>query len=662
MSKLEIGIENNILKICKITTRKSEKNLEKYDINLLQIGKQYKSDIKVTKGKEKNKVLFFEKIDSKILDEELEDDKTEDNKIKQQPVIVVYSNEEKIRFMYCTMEYAYKILLKLKYKILRVSLNRRRIKITLLAYLVNKYGIKYDTPKFYIDNELYVPCKLKEYKKVISKLKMLKDKNIYTYKFKIKDLLKDKSTINGPIRFALNIDGNEFDYKVAKKATGIDNIQHYYAPYKSTWTKDYAIHIRRTIYGNLVLVNRQKEPIERTLKFKIMESKIVSKFLYYISKKRIAKRKEKINVFYEKFASKAEEGTYELFLLMQKNKTSKNYFVISEDSPDYQRIKDNKGVVKKYSLKYYWIIYNANKFISTEAPIHLNILRSNNASLRKSLTDKPFIFLQHGITYLKCQGANSTFAKNKEGQVSYIVVGSEKEKEVVVESLNINEEQVLKTGLPIFDKVKYNHINKDSEDYITVMLTWKPYEEQLYNFEESSYYKNVIEICDLLKKYTDNKKIIIISHPKAQSLLVNTDLKNSIWDKPISEALEKTKLLITDYSSVCYNTFYQGGGVIFYQPDLELYEAQNGKLIPYDDEYIGKRAFNIHELETIISQTIKNKRIDLKEIRTEKFEQNYKTINEFHDGKNIERIYNEITKLEMQETKKSHSKEEIDEK
>ena len=67
---------------------------------------------------------------------------------------------------------------------------------------------------------------------------------------------------------------------------------------------------------------------------------------------------------------------------------TRNYFIIDENSKDYKKIKDIKGVVKKYSLKYYWIIYNANNFISTEVPIHLNILRSNNTNLRKSLRNR----------------------------------------------------------------------------------------------------------------------------------------------------------------------------------------------------------------------------------------------------------------------------------
>ena len=134
------------------------------------------------------------------------------------------------------------------------------------------------------------------------------------------------------------------------------------------------------------------------------------------------------------------------------------------------------------------------------------------------------------------------------------------------------------------------------------MLTWKPYEEHLYDFRQSSYYKSVIETYDMLSKYIDTNKIYIIPHPKVFDLLMDTDMKDNVWQGTISEILKLSKLLITDYSSVSFNSFYQGGGVVFYQPDLRLYEKMNGKLVPNDDEYIGKRAFNMNQLEDIIKE------------------------------------------------------------
>lgn len=637
MSKIEITLQEKVLTIKKQTSRGEQ--VEKIQIDLIEKDKEYKSNIKATNMKYQNKLLFFAKLG------EIYNDDDESEEEDSEAAIAVYSQNSKIKYCCASIDKIYKRLVKLKFKIIKVKLNKRYLKITMVSYLVNNLNLKIGDVKFYVDQTLCQQSKLEQYPKQISKFEMLKKKNIHTFKFKIKDILKDDSEINGSIRYVINIDGNQIEYKIGIKNE--KNTQYYYAPMKSVYVKDFAVHIRRTIAGNLVLVQRLKEPEEKKLKFKLLENKVVSNLFYSISKIMLKIRKKKINLYYEKFSSKAEEGTYDLFLLMQEKNNAKNYFIISKDSNDYEKIKENKNVVKKYSLKYYWLVYNASNFISTEAPIHLNILRSNNRALRKSITDKPFIFLQHGVTYLKAQGKNSTFRKGKEGAVSYIVVGSEKEKDVVVESLNINEEQVLKTGLPIFSKIKYNHINQNSEDIVAIMLTWKTYEEQLYNFEESSYYKNVVAMFNMLKKYIPQDKIIIIGHPKANELLKNTHLGESLWQKPISEALEKAKLLITDYSSVCYNSFYQGGGVIFYQPDLEKYEIENGPLIPNADEYIGKRTFNMDELEAVIKDTIKDKKINLDKVRTTEYEANYKTINEFSDGKNIERIYQELLKLKL---------------
>ena len=141
--------------------------------------------------------------------------------------------------------------------------------------------------------------------------------------------------------------------------------------------------------------------------------------------------------------------------------------------------------------------------------------------------------------------------------------------------------------------------------------------------------------------------MIIVAHPRIESLIAGTPLASSIWKKPISEVLSIAKLLITDYSSVCYNSFYQGGGVVFYQEDLEYYEQENGKLIPTDDEYIGKRIYSIDQLEQILKEGIQNQQIDLEYFRTKEHDKRYLTINEYTDGKNIDRICDALKKLHI---------------
>ncbi len=179
------------------------------------------------------------------------------------------------------------------------------------------------------------------------------------------------------------------------------------------------------------------------------------------------------------------------------------------------------------------------------------------------------------------------------------------------------------------------------------MLTWKTYEEHLQDFEQSEYYKNVVSIYKILNKYLEASKIIIVPHPKVMDLLASTDMKDSIWKEPISKVLDMTKLLVTDYSSVCYNVFYQGAGVVFYQPDLELYEAESGKLIPSEEEYIGERVFDMDSLEEVLQKIIIDGKIILEKARSPKVEECYRSINEFCDGKNITRIYQKLVEKEI---------------
>lgn len=633
MSKIEVELKNNILKIEKKRTRQTEDDIEIIDISNIIYKEQYKSKIKVSNIEEQNKIFLIQELDGL-------------NELGTKDAIVVYSGLSRIMYKVAPIEEIYKIFVKIPYKIFKVSINKKYLKFKIFAYLKNNYKLNIEDTTFSIDSNNFRKVNLKKYLLKESKIKMLFEKNTYNFKFKISDLLDSNEEINNFVSFNLKINGIDVQYKLGIKDKRIvenKKAKRYYKiPIKSKYAKDYAIHIRRTIAGNLVVVKRLIDPVEKTIKFRFFESKIVSFILYNLGKLGAKLRSKKINIFYEKFASKAEEGVYDLYKKCKTSKISRNYFVIDKNVEDYQKIKNDKNVVKKYTFKYYWLIYNASWFIASEVPSHLNILRSNNKYFRRATYDKKFIFLQHGIIYMKNLGLKSVFGKKEEGESNYMIVSSEKEKDVVVDMLGYDEEQLLKTGLGMYSNIDYNHINRDSENIVTIMLTWKNYEENLYNFEESTYYQNILEIYDILKNFIKLENIKIVAHPKVYELLSNTDIKDSVWQGPISEVLKITKLFITDYSSACYNAFYQGAGVVFYQPDLELYELENGKLIPNDDEYIGQRVFNTEELIKILEKSIKNSDIDLNILRTKEQEEMYKTINEFSDGKNIDRIYESL--------------------
>ncbi len=530
----------------------------------------------------------------------------------------------------------YKQFVKLRHKVISKRIGRNKVVIKMIAYFDNAKKYKIGPTRLYVGDDNYIDCKLEECSGVMSFGKRMGQ--IKTFTFDTSQLLKNEA-VNNKVAFRTTIEGEEIEYRIIENQH-YKNKRYKYLPEKVLYHDGCAIFFRHTAISTLVLVKRKMEEIEHTGFFRFIESKPISAILYLAGKISKQLTHKKKNIYYEKFSSKAEEGTFELFQLAQENSRTNNYFVIDEKSADYQRLKDVKNVIRKYSLKYYWSLYTATAFISTEIPdSHVNVFRMSDRFLKKAIYDAVFVFLQHGVTYMKRQGKTSSFVKNRSGEPDYMVVGSQKEKRICMEMLQLEEECFLVTGLPIYALTEYKHINQNSDDYVMVMLTWRPYEENLSDFSKSDYYSYAVGIVGMLERYIDSDRILLVGHPKVNEALERSGIKTGLWDKPISEAIEKAKLLITDYSSVCYNAFYQGAGVIFFQPDLEKYEMEVGELIPADNEYIGQRVFEMNELEKIVEQTIQDGHINLAAVRSQEFEGRHLTINEFTDGRNIERIY-----------------------
>lgn len=673
MSKIIAELNENVLTIRRKRARERARDVQEIDIRTLKVNKKYTSSIQPKSIEHKNKIIFWQEMEIIPLDqveqegldevdlESIEDIEAPDNEnvegenteyleevVQEKKILFVISTGNKVHYGYMKEVQAYKLLIRFIYKVLSINLKRKYLNVHMLSYLVCPYeDIQIDSIRFSIDENNSTQTKVKIYPQKISKKRLLRDLNYQYIRLPLEGMLTDETKINNMLNMMVTINGVELDFRIGKKERKMKNTRKYYAPYKSCYLGEYAIHIRRTVRGNFAIVKRPKEAIENTFLFKLMESKGVSFVLYYLGKVARKISSKKVNLFYEKFAEKAEEGAFDLFLKANEKGKSSNYYIIDRYTTDYEKIKHVKNVVKKYSVKYYWLIYRVNNYIATEAPAHLNILRSNNKYFRLSTCEHRFIFLQHGVTYLKCQGTGSTFVKGKEGEPAYIIVGSEKEKDVVCDMLNLPEERILNTGLPIFSKIEYGQMNEKTPDKVVIMLTWKSYEEHIEEFENSQYYKNVMEVYHMLEKYIAPENIIIVPHPKMAELCENTSLKETMWNQPISEVLNIAKMLITDYSSVCYNSFYQGGGVLFYQPDLEIYEREVGTLIPTDEEYIGGRAFDIDTLEQMVGEVITDGVICLEKLRKQQYIDNYHSINEFHDGKNIDRIAEELIQLEI---------------
>ncbi|MHC9034795.1 CDP-glycerol glycerophosphotransferase family protein [Cobetia marina] len=565
-------------------------------------------------------------------------------------ILVVYTTKHSVICMrkLNNGSHPLKQFVKVKFKILYLSINKQNFSFVYIAAISNPYGLSISKTEIYLDDQnifpIDVPIHLSFPKTKLKLLRLAKVKRI-----SMQQLLCDgEPPINSHLKIRLEINDMATTYSAQTlKIHKPKNKRNYYVPISTCSYKDYAFHIRRTLNGTPTLVRRLKDPVEKTRQFKILESSLVSLSLYGAGKCVKYLSRKSCNVFFEKFAAKAEEGTYEIFCKSIQSNNSNNVFVISKESDDYPEIQGNPKVVVKYSPKYYWYLYRANNLISTEAPAHVNLLRSNNKYIKKALINTSFVFLQHGIIYMKNMDRKGAFSRGKEAEPSYMVVSSEKEKQIVSKMLKLPEDRLLNVGLPSFDSIQPNSIDCTSRNIVTIMLTWKPYEEHFRDFSSTSYYQNTVAIARSLKNRLHSSEVRIVAHPKVYEAISNTDLKGQLWSGKISEALKDTKLLITDYSSVCYNSFYRGAGIIFFQPDIAEYEKETGTLIPSDDEYIGRRCFSIIELRSILDEVIIDKEISLADVRTAEHEARYKEINQFSDGNNVDRLFSALSSLKI---------------
>ncbi|MDO5521066.1 MAG: CDP-glycerol glycerophosphotransferase family protein [bacterium] len=642
MSKVEIRLEDQLLYIENVRARMNQMDQEVVEITELSEHKVYTSYVVVTKDKDVNKVLLFtELVDSK--QEAVAE--TEEQVVKY---ILVFTDGKKIKYAVGKPEELLKKLVQLKVKVLTLGLNKRKLSLRLIGYYVNKYqDLTIGNQCLRVSDTISAPCEFPVAAKKMGKAKLLLSNPIKKASVSVKAIVEDVETISSNISAEIEINGMQVRYGLPKRKRKLKVSKTYYAPIAKTIVGDLMLFVRRNARGNVTLVTRPLDEYEKSGRYRFWESNVVSATMYGAANVVRKLSKKQVNLFFEKETMKAEEGAFDVFERTLQDTTSENYYIIDERSDDYDRIKSTKNVIVKYSPKYYWLVYRATNVITTEAPAHLNILRSANKYIRLRMIQYKFVFLQHGVTYMKCHGPMSAFVAGREAEPSYIFVGSKKERDVVVDMMKLPEERVLVTGLPIFANIDFKHINQSSEDYVTIMLTFKPYEERLDDFENSRYYHAILDLFAIAKKYVPEDKILIVAHPRIEYLLATTSLKDRMWQKPVSDVLGITKLMITDYSSVGYNSFYQGAGVVFYQEDIEEYQEICGELIPNEDEYIGKRAFSLEEFDEIMSEVTEDGHVMLERCRTEEHEKNYHSINSFNDGKNVDRIYEELKRLKL---------------
>ncbi|TWD92401.1 CDP-glycerol:poly(glycerophosphate) glycerophosphotransferase [Neobacillus bataviensis] len=444
--------------------------------------------------------------------------------------------------------------------------------------------------------------------------------------------------------FYLLVDANNEDCLIRlKNPTGIvrrhinkqSEIQSY------TYDNGYWVHPYMTASNTIALLYKVKEEYETSWYY--FKEKLA--YFLYLSFKWYFDQKN-IWLGFEKFSDSAQDNGFYFFQYCYQQRKHKNfYYVIKNESPDYDNLQAMSDKVVHYmSFKYMVYVFAASLLISSESKGHLYDLRVQKGLLKKAIDRKRQVFLQHGVIGLK--RVNQIFKKTGKGAVDLFVVSSEHEKGIIKKNFGYKEEEIILTGLSRWDVLTDQ---SNGQPTILVMPTWRSWMDGLPEdkFIKTEYYKQYVSILnsrlmeDTVERYAIQLNFFI--HPKFKTYIDKFTSHHprikiyQFGDIKLNELLMHSSLLITDYSSVSWDMYYQKKPIIFFQFDLEDYLKFQGSYIDMEKDLFGDRAQNVGQLISLITMYAER---DFKEKK--KFASMRKQYLKYTDHQNSQRIYQEI--------------------
>ena len=331
-------------------------------------------------------------------------------------------------------------------------------------------------------------------------------------------------------------------------------------------------------------------------------------------------RKRRIWLVFEKFCSAAQDNGYYFFKYCMDNlpadKKKDIYFVIDRNSRDYEKnlSKYSDHVLQFMSFRHMLYAINGKVYVGSDSRKHLYVWRPKPNMISIRMSSRPIHFLQHGVTALK--RTDGLFGAKGSSPMTHITTTSEYEQAIMDKYWGYSPSNAPVLGFTRWDVLE----DKSSEDekLILVMPTWRAWLEEKpdEDFLASDYFRNYMELLgdeSLAKCLKDSGvKLIFFIHPKFKDYLGrfssasdNIELVQ-FGSRPLNEIMMKCSMLITDYSSVCWDVYYMGKPVIFYQFDYDMYMENHGSYLDMENELFGDRFTKLDDVINSIKYNIAN--------------------------------------------------------
>ena len=209
------------------------------------------------------------------------------------------------------------------------------------------------------------------------------------------------------------------------------------------------------------------------------------------------------------------------------------------------------------------------------------------------------------------------FGRHSSNPMEYFVATSDIEQKIIVDNFDYEKENVPITGFTRWDALSDKR--DDGDRFILIMPTWRQWLEGVNDedFVESDYYRNYMDLLtsDRMKEILERNglRAVLYLHPIFAKYIDNFrdaagDLIECVpfGSRPLNEIMMQAEMLITDYSSVCWDMLYMDKPVIFYQFDRDKYLSAHGAYVDLEHGLPGDNTQDAERVLDHLEEHIRN--------------------------------------------------------
>ena len=330
-------------------------------------------------------------------------------------------------------------------------------------------------------------------------------------------------------------------------------------------------------------------------------------------------KQRRLWLIYEKYCISAQDNGFYFFRYCMESLPEKEkkhiYFILDKNSAQWDAVrKYKKNVIRFMSFRHIFYMLTANLYAASDSRIHAYVWQPMPNLVSREINRHDILFLQHGVLALK--RVENVFGRDGACPVTYFLTSSEFEQKIVAENFGYDTDHAPVLGLARWDVLTDK--SRPDRPSILVMPTWRSWLEDREDsvFCSSEYYLTYMhllknqELLELLRE--SGARLIFYIHPKLREFMKDFHADNpriqlvSFGETALNKLIMECSMLITDYSSVCWDFYYQEKPVVFYQFDMELYEQTNGSYIDMKHDLFGDRCTKEPELIETVRDYLRN--------------------------------------------------------